>query len=151
MLQEPNPPPTGPPDPPPPTGDELGGLMRAARVIRRRLWFILALPVGAVLLFTLASSETPPTYRATVRLLITSQPTRRALGGDGKVTTHPQSRVGSQQTPEQAAETIFSGACKRKNLLVLTLVGKLSYWISRLAPNLYERIMINKLKKELER
>ena len=75
----------------------------------------------------------------------------RALGGDGSVTTHPQSRVGHQQTPEQAAEAIYQGAVKRKKLLVLTWVGKIGYWISRIAPHLYERIMTNKFKSELER
>ena len=74
----------------------------------------------------------------------------RALGGDGKVTDHPQSTVGSQDTPEEAAESIYRAAVKRKNLLVMTPVGKLSYWISRLAPAVYERIMARQLRAELE-
>ncbi len=74
----------------------------------------------------------------------------RALGGDGRVTDHPQSTVGSQDTPEEAAESIYRAAVKRKNLLVMTPVGKLSYWISRLAPVVYERIMATQLKSELE-
>jgi NAD(P)-dependent dehydrogenase (short-subunit alcohol dehydrogenase family) len=74
----------------------------------------------------------------------------RALGGDGRVTDHPQSTVGSQGTPEEAADAIFRGAVKRKNLLVLTPMGKISYWISRLAPGLYEKMMAKKLRAELE-
>ncbi len=74
----------------------------------------------------------------------------RALGGNGQVTKHPQSTVGSQGTPEEAAEAIFGGAVKRKHLLVLTPVGKMSYWISRIFPILYERMMARQLRSELE-
>ncbi len=75
----------------------------------------------------------------------------RALGADGSVTNHPQSRVGGQQTPEMVADIIYRGALKRKNQLVLTPVGKLTWWMSRLVPPLYERIMANQLKSELDR
>ena len=73
----------------------------------------------------------------------------RALGCNGNITTHPQSSVGAHDTPESVAEAIYQGACKRKRLLVLTRVGKLSYWIHRMAPGLYERIMARQLKSEL--
>ncbi len=73
----------------------------------------------------------------------------RALGADGTVTTRPQSRIGGQDTPEHAAEAICRAAGKRKNLLVLTRVGKIGYWVSRIAPVLYERIMTRQLKSEL--
>jgi len=74
----------------------------------------------------------------------------RALGCNGSVTAHPQSRVGQQDTPEHVAEMIVRGALKRKHLLVLTPVGKISYWISRIFPILYERAMARKLRSELE-
>ena len=74
----------------------------------------------------------------------------RALGGDGRVTDHPQSTVGGQDTPEAAADAIYRAAVKRKDLLVMTPVGKLSYWISRLAPAVYERMMARQLRSELE-
>ncbi len=75
----------------------------------------------------------------------------RALGGDGQVTDHPQSFIGKQSTPEEAAEAIVQGAIKRKHMVVLTVAGKLGYWISRVAPVLYERIIERKFKAELER
>lgn len=75
----------------------------------------------------------------------------RALGGDGEVTNHPQSKVGGQDTPENAAEEIYRAAVKRKHMVVLTLAGKVGYWISRVAPVLYERIIEHKFKAELER
>ncbi|MEE4261754.1 MAG: SDR family oxidoreductase [Desulfobacteraceae bacterium] len=75
----------------------------------------------------------------------------RALGGDGQVTTHPQSTVGKPTSAARVAEAIFKGAQRRKPLLVLTPVGKLSYWISRLVPTLYERIMARQVREELIR
>ena len=75
----------------------------------------------------------------------------RALGGDGQVTTHPQSVVGKPTSAARVAADIFKGAQLKKPLLVLTPVGKLSYWISRLLPTLYERIMARQLKEELIR
>jgi NAD(P)-dependent dehydrogenase (short-subunit alcohol dehydrogenase family) len=74
----------------------------------------------------------------------------RALGGNGQVTKHPQSTVGGQDTPEEAAEAIFRGAIRRKHLLVLTPIGKMSYWISRIFPILYERMMARQLRSELD-
>jgi NAD(P)-dependent dehydrogenase (short-subunit alcohol dehydrogenase family) len=73
----------------------------------------------------------------------------RALGADGRVTRHPQSKVGREETPEEVAEKVFQGLVKGKRLLVLTPVGKMTYWLSRLAPGLYERIMAKQLKEEL--
>lgn len=73
----------------------------------------------------------------------------RALGGNGTVTRHPQSKVGKEDTPEEVAEKVFQGLIKRKSLLVLTPVGKMTYWLSRLAPGLYESIMAKQLKQEL--
>jgi short-subunit dehydrogenase len=75
----------------------------------------------------------------------------RALGTDGGVTKHPQSTVGKQTTPEAVADEIFRAALKRKNLVVLTFMGKLGYWISRVAPVFYEKMMAKKFRSELER
>ena len=75
----------------------------------------------------------------------------RALGADGRVTTHPQSMVGKPVSAESVAEDIYKGLLKKKQLLVLTPVGKLTYWIHRFAPRLYERLMARQLKEELIR
>ena len=73
----------------------------------------------------------------------------RALGADGKVTDRPQSRIGRQDTPERAAAEIYAAAAGRKHLLILTFIGKLGYWISRVAPVLYEKMMTKKFEGEL--
>jgi NAD(P)-dependent dehydrogenase (short-subunit alcohol dehydrogenase family) len=73
----------------------------------------------------------------------------RALGCDGRIATHAQTRVGRQDTPENVARQIVKGIVKKKSLLVLTFMGKLGYLVSRLFPLLYERIMTRQFKKEL--
>lgn len=75
----------------------------------------------------------------------------RALGGDGAVTTHPQSTVGTVDTPERVAEAICRALERRRGLLVLSPVGKLSHWLNFLAPELYERMMAKKVRGEIER
>ena len=75
----------------------------------------------------------------------------RALDGDGSVTRHPQSKVGAEDTPENVARAVLQGVIKRKRMLVLTPTGKMTYWLSRLAPGVYENIMAGKLKQELIR
>lgn len=74
-----------------------------------------------------------------------------ALDGDGQVTHHPQSKVGRPASPEEVAESVFRAAGARRALTVLSPVGRLSWWLTRLAPRIYERIMTRSLRSELER
>lgn len=75
----------------------------------------------------------------------------RALGGDGRVTRHPQSTVGKLVSPERVAEAVCRGLIRKKKLLVLSPVGRMAYWVSRLAPHFYERMMARQLRSELIR
>jgi NAD(P)-dependent dehydrogenase (short-subunit alcohol dehydrogenase family) len=74
----------------------------------------------------------------------------RALGCDGRLATHEQTKVGREDTPENAARQILEGIEKNKTMLVLTFMGKLGYLVSRLFPDLYERLMTSRFKKELD-
>jgi len=56
--------------------------------------------------------------------------------------------VGKQATPESAAAEIYRAAVMKKHLLILTLMGKIGFWISRVAPILYEKMMTKKFKDE---
>ncbi len=76
---------------------------------------------------------------------------RRALGEDGGVTTHPQSRVGQQLTPEHVAREIARATDRRQRTLVLGRVGHVTRMLNAHAPGLYERIMARSLRGELER
>ncbi|MCP3944267.1 MAG: SDR family oxidoreductase [Desulfobacteraceae bacterium] len=73
----------------------------------------------------------------------------KALGKDGNILTSPRSDMGKPDTPENTAENIYQGAVKGKNLIIITPVGKLAYWISRIAPVIYEKLMTRQFKSEL--
>ena len=75
----------------------------------------------------------------------------RTLDGDGSVTTHPQSRVGTMMSPEDAAERIVWAVERRKQTLVVGNVGRASRYLSAIAPATYERLMARSLQSELDR
>jgi NAD(P)-dependent dehydrogenase (short-subunit alcohol dehydrogenase family) len=74
-----------------------------------------------------------------------------ALDGDGSVTSHPQSTVGTLATPESVAEAVFRAASAGRSLLVLSAAGKAAFLLSRLWPALYDRLMAASLRSELAR
>lgn len=76
---------------------------------------------------------------------------RNALGPDGALSRRAQTRVGSQQQPAEVAEAIHRAAARRKRLLVLSPVGRLTRLLTRIAPGLYERAMSWSLREELRR
>jgi len=75
---------------------------------------------------------------------------RNAIGGDGLPVQHAQVTTGGRLSPEEAAERIFAGAERGRRLLLVGRTARLAWWISRLAPRLYEKLMARSLKGELE-
>jgi len=73
----------------------------------------------------------------------------RALGGDGAPAGKTKTVVGRLATPESVAEAIAEGVARRRRLVVLSLVGRSAFWLSRLAPSVYERVMLDKQGPEL--
>jgi NAD(P)-dependent dehydrogenase (short-subunit alcohol dehydrogenase family) len=76
---------------------------------------------------------------------------RNALGGDGRATSHPQSKVGKVAAPEDVAEAVFRAAVRGRRLVVLSAVGRMTRVLTRVYPALYEWIMARSLRSELER
>ncbi len=74
-----------------------------------------------------------------------------ALGGDGTVTSHPQSKAGRPARPEDVADRIFRAAQRNKRLLVMTPVGKLARLLTKFSPSLFESLMARAVRSELER
>ena len=74
-----------------------------------------------------------------------------ALAGDGSITRHPQSTVGTPAAPETVAEAVFRAAEKNRRLLVLSPVGHLTRLVNKVAPRLYEYLMARSVRSELER
>ena len=74
---------------------------------------------------------------------------KNALAGDGNPASHPQSIVGTRATPDAMAGKIFAAAAKERRLLLPDAVSRSSWWLSRLAPGFYERLMAKKLGREM--
>jgi NAD(P)-dependent dehydrogenase (short-subunit alcohol dehydrogenase family) len=72
------------------------------------------------------------------------------LGGDGKRVSRPRSKVGRLGNPDDVAAEVLQAARAGRRRLVLTPVGKTSALLSRIAPGLYERLMIRSLRSELD-
>ncbi len=76
---------------------------------------------------------------------------KNALGENGKPTDRPQSRIGKSLLPEDVADKIYKSAEKGQSFLVLSKVGKLSYFLTKFYPSLFAKIMARSLRSELER
>ena len=71
---------------------------------------------------------------------------QRAMGADGHAAGTKRSMTGGIAEPDDVADAIVKAADGGKDLLVLSAQGKLSYYLSRLAPKLYTRAMVHRLK-----
>jgi NAD(P)-dependent dehydrogenase (short-subunit alcohol dehydrogenase family) len=72
------------------------------------------------------------------------------LGGDGDRVARPRSKVGELGSPADVAAAVVKAARTGRRRLVLTPVGKTSALLSRLAPGIYQKLMIRSLRSELE-
>ena len=66
---------------------------------------------------------------------------RNALGADGRPFSGKKAVVGRPLSPDDVARAIVRAVAERRSQIVLSPVAKASFWISRLAPSLYARIM----------
>lgn len=70
---------------------------------------------------------------------------KHALGGDGgSAPTEARTGVRNPTQPSTVADAIVHAAMKDRRLLCFPREATLSWWISRLAPRLYERLMIRR-------
>lgn len=75
---------------------------------------------------------------------------RNALGGDGLPVRHAQRTTGGRLSPEAVAERIYQGARRGRRQLLIGRTAVAAWWLSRLAPGLYEKLMASRLAGELE-
>ncbi|MHC4393145.1 MAG: SDR family oxidoreductase [Planctomycetota bacterium] len=78
-----------------------------------------------------------------------TQIAKKALGGDGGRVRHAQAKIGKPASPADVAEMIVRSIERKKRLLVLSGVGKAAWWISRVWPRAYSRLMSRTQKSEL--
>ena len=75
---------------------------------------------------------------------------RNALGGDGRPARHAQQIVGARAKAEDVAADVLRAARNGKQLLLPGRMAKLSWWVSRLAPRYYARVMARRLRGEMD-
>ncbi|HET9694731.1 MAG TPA: SDR family oxidoreductase [Steroidobacteraceae bacterium] len=74
---------------------------------------------------------------------------RNALGPTGGAATHAQVVVGRRLQPDEVAERVVRGAERDKRLLLVGRTAHAAWWVSRIAPGFYERVMARKLRGEM--
>lgn len=74
---------------------------------------------------------------------------RNALGGDGLPARHAQSIVGQRTQPDDIAAKIVVACRHDRHLLLPDRVSRTAWWVSRLAPGLYARLMARSLRHEV--
>ncbi len=75
---------------------------------------------------------------------------RNALGGDGAPVRHAQQIVGARVRPEDIAAAIVRAARRGTRLLLPGRTAKLAWWVSRIAPGYYARVMARRLRAEMD-
>ncbi len=76
---------------------------------------------------------------------------RTAVDGRGQpLGGGPRLMAGRPQAPEDVAEAVVRAAAQRLRVLLPSLLARLSWWISRLWPALYERLMLRTQGGEFE-
>ncbi len=58
--------------------------------------------------------------------------------------------AGRPLSPDMVAEQICQAVVRRRELLVVGRLGKLSYWINRISPRLFEHLMVRRMKSEID-
>lgn len=71
-----------------------------------------------------------------------------ALGGDGGPARAPRTETGRILEPEEVAEVLYRGATARRRLVLVGATSRLAYWVRRLAPRVYEWLMVRRLMRE---
>ena len=70
---------------------------------------------------------------------------RRALGADGgRAERDARTGVAHAVTPETAAEAIFRGVEARRRIVWVGREARAAWWLTRIAPRLYERMMVRR-------
>lgn len=70
---------------------------------------------------------------------------KNALVGDGSVAAQPPLAMGKVASPQDVAEAIYSGALKRRRLLVLSNVDWRARVLARFFPRVFERVLLPRL------
>lgn len=75
----------------------------------------------------------------------------KGLQGDGSQINFDRSTTGRMLQPDQVADAIYRACQRRRPLVVLPGLGKVAYWISRVAPSWYQYMMSKRFSQEFDR
>jgi NADP-dependent 3-hydroxy acid dehydrogenase YdfG len=75
----------------------------------------------------------------------------RGLAGDGTLLPFDRSTLGQPTSADHIARAIVRGANRRRRLLLFSWRGWLTYYLTRLAPSLYDRLMSQHFEVEMRR
>lgn len=73
-----------------------------------------------------------------------------ALGGHGQTAGAPRQTAGAEATPAQVAAHILAAARRNQRLCLPSTTSRLAWWVSRLAPAIYERLMLRRVGGEFD-
>jgi NAD(P)-dependent dehydrogenase (short-subunit alcohol dehydrogenase family) len=71
-----------------------------------------------------------------------------AVGGDGAALGRKRAHVGRLLSPEAVARAVVDGVRRRRRLVLVSPVARAAWWVSKLAPTLYERLMRRSQRSE---
>ena len=71
---------------------------------------------------------------------------RHALDGQGNPFRGAKAITGTPATPERIADLVYEAARREQRLLLPGATARLAWWLSRLAPNGYARIMASRMR-----
>jgi NAD(P)-dependent dehydrogenase (short-subunit alcohol dehydrogenase family) len=74
---------------------------------------------------------------------------RHALGAAGGTAPQPQVVIGRPLSPSSVAARVVDAATRRRRLVLIGRTAHVAWWLHRLAPALYERLMARRLRAEL--
>lgn len=75
---------------------------------------------------------------------------RHALGPTGGTATHAQVVTGGRLQPDDVADRVFRAAGRGQRQLLVGATAHASWWLSRFAPALFERVMARRLRDEMQ-
>jgi len=75
---------------------------------------------------------------------------KNALGGDGRPARRGRQVAGTRVHPDAVAAEVLRAARSGMRLLLPGRTAKLAWWVSRLAPRYYARIMARRLRAEMD-
>lgn len=75
---------------------------------------------------------------------------RAALGADGRPAAAPRRTNGREAAPDAVAARILADARRGRRLSLPSTTSRLAWWLSRLAPSAYERVMLRRQGGEFD-